>query len=79
MIGLVAHAHRFALPADVYAQFQRTRHQGFFQIVLLQIDHARALVPRLWHQVELVHLVFLQKGASNVPAHAFVTQRLANP
>jgi hypothetical protein len=31
---------------------------------LLQIDHAGAFVARVGHQIELVDLVFFQKGAA---------------
>ena len=60
----------FVLPANVRAQFQRSGDQHFLHMVLLQVDHAGALVAGVGHQVELVHLVFFEEGAANVPAHA---------
>jgi len=58
------------LPADVGAELKRARDQHFFDVVLLQVDHARALVARIGHQVELVNLLLVEEGAANVPAHA---------
>ena len=78
MIGLGTHAHGLAFPTNVHAEFERTLNQRLFQVVLLQVDHARALVARFWHQVELVDLFILQKGAANVPAHTLFTQGLAH-
>jgi hypothetical protein len=69
----------FVLPTDVSAQRQSTRNQHFFDVVLLQIDHAGALVTGVGHQVELVHLFLLQEGAANVPAHAHGAGLIGDP
>ena len=78
VVGVRLHTHDLVLPADVHAQFHRPRHQGFFQVVLLQVDHARALVAGFGHEVEAVDLILLQEGAAHVPAHAFFTGEVAH-
>jgi len=66
------------LPADVGTEFERAGDQHFLDVVLLQVDHARALVARIGHQVELVDLVLFEEGAADVPAHAQRTGRVGN-
>ena len=66
------------LPTNVGAEFERARDQHFLDVVLLQVDHARALVAGVGHQVELVNLVFFQKSAADVPAHAQLAGLIGN-
>ena len=77
-VGQRLHAHHLVFPAQIGTQFGGALHQRFFQVVLLQVDHARALVARAGHQVEAVHLFLAQKGAAHVPAHALVHHRIAH-
>ena len=72
------HSGHLVLPADVGLQFKCACNQHLLDVVLLQIDHAGALVARVGHQVELVDLVFFQKSAANVPAHAQATSLVGN-
>jgi hypothetical protein len=78
MVRLIAHTHHLVAPADVGAQFQGAGHHHFFQVVLLQVDHAGALVAGVGHQVEAIHLLLAEEGAPHVPAHALVAQRVAH-
>ena len=77
-IGQRLHTHHLVLPAQVGAQRGGARHQRFFQVVLLQVDHARAVVPGVGHQIKPVHLFFAHKGAAHAPAHALLAQGLAH-
>ena len=67
---VACHRRHLVLPADVGPQFEGAGNEHLLDVVLLQVDHAGALVAGIGHQVELVDLVFFQKGAANVPAHA---------
>ena len=78
VVGSGGDSGHFVLPADVCAQFQCPGDQHFLHVVLLQIDHAGALVSRIGHQVELVHLFLFQKSTANVPAHAHVAGLVGN-
>ena len=57
----------------------RVRHAGIDQrlldVVLLQVDHRRHLVPRFGQQVEAVDQLVFEKHLAHLPAHALVHQR----
>ena len=60
------------------AERQRAGDHHLFQVVLLQVDHAGALVAGVGHQVEAIHLLLAEEGAPDVPAHALVAQRVTH-
>jgi hypothetical protein len=67
------------LPAQVQrVELLRAVDEVFLEVVLLQVDHARALVAGLGQQVEAEHLAFAVEGAADVPGHALVDHALAN-
>ena len=72
------HGHHLVLPTQIGPQLLGARNQHFLNVVLLQIDHAGALVTRIGHQVELVNLFLLQKSAANVPAHPQLARLIGN-
>ncbi len=78
VVVMARHGGDLMLPADVGTQRQCTGDQHFLNVVLLQVDHAGALVPCVGHQVELVNLAFIEEGAANVPAHAQLAGLLGN-
>ncbi len=71
-------AHHLVFPAQVHTERFGAPHQRFFQVVLLQVDHAGALVAGVGHEVEAVDLFFAQEGAAHVPAHALVDDGVAD-
>ncbi len=78
VVALAVHGSHFVLPADVGPERQSAGDQHLLDVVLLEVDHAGALVACVRHQVELVDLVFFQKGATDVPAHTHVASLLGD-
>ncbi|MCY1382862.1 hypothetical protein D9M69_709250 [compost metagenome] len=77
-IGQRLDADHLVFPAQVHAERFGAPHQRFFQVVLLQVDHAGALVAGVGHEVEAVDLFFAQEGAAHVPAHTLVDDGVAD-
>jgi hypothetical protein len=72
------HAGDLVLPAQLQVrQLLRALHQELFEVVLLQVHHARPVVVGLGQQVEAEHLVAAEEGAADVPGHALVDHRIA--
>ena len=51
--------------------------QQFLEVVLLQVDERRPLVPGFGQQVELEYLALAKEDLAEVPHHAAVHRRLA--
>jgi len=77
-IGQLLDADHLVFPAQVHTERFGAPHQRFFQVVLLQVDHAGALVAGVGHEVEAVDLFFAQEGAAHIPAHALVDDGVAD-
>ena len=79
MVVVLRQAQQAVLPAQVDARLGgHRRHQRFFQVVLLQVDHRRHLVVGLGQQVETVGQFVAREHLAHLPAHAALGQALAD-
>ncbi len=79
--GLAALRHRddLVLPAQVDVRPRGGAHgQVFLEVVLLQVHHARPVVIRFRHEVEVVDLLLAKEGAPDVPRDALAADRFAD-
>ena len=78
-VAVRRHRHHLVLEAQVQVgQCFGPGDLVFLQVILLQVDHAGALVVVLRAQVEVVNLFLAEESASDIPAHAFVDTRVAH-
>ena len=57
-------------------QVEHPVHQEFFEMILLEVDEGRVLVPVLGQQVELVDLAFIEEHLAGIPGNALFDHRL---
>ena len=68
--------HHLVFPAQRHARFLRALDHVFFQVVLLQVDHARALVAGLRPKIEIEYFLITEECAADIPAHTLADNRI---